>query len=81
MTLNDVVNYIADIVAARAKDGNNFGTVLIPEGLIEFIPAMKALIAELNDLLAVKGAEFAAVAKDKQRQFIIDNLTKDNATI
>ncbi len=81
MTLNDVVNYIADIVAARAKDGNNFGTVLIPEGLIEFIPAMKALIAELNDLLAVKGAEFATVAKDKQRQFIIDNLTKDNATI
>ena len=81
MTLNDVVNYIADIVAARAKDGNNFGTILIPEGLIEFIPAMKALIAELNDLLAVKGAEFAAVAKDKQRQFIIDNLTKDNATI
>ncbi len=81
MTLNDVVNYIADIVAARAKDGNNFGTVLIPEGLIEFIPAMKALIAELNDLLAVKGAEFAAVAKDKQRQFIIDNLTKDNTTI
>ena len=81
MTLADVVNYIADIVAARAKDGNNFGTVLIPEGLIEFIPAVKSLIAELNDLLADKGAEFAAVEKDKQRQFIIDNLTKANAEI
>ena len=81
MTLQDVVNYIADIVATRAADGNNFGTVLIPEGLIEFIPAMKALIAELNDLLAVKGAEFAAVAKDKQRQFIIDNLSADNSAI
>ena len=41
MTLDDVVNYIAEIVAARAAKGNNFGTVLIPEGLIEFIPAMK----------------------------------------
>ena len=48
MTLNDIVDYIADVVAARAADGKNFGTVLVPEGLIEFIPAMKALIAELN---------------------------------
>ena len=59
MTLSDVVNYIADIVVARSKDGNNFGTVLIPEGLIEFIPAMKKLIAELNDLLAKNAEEFA----------------------
>ena len=81
MTLNDVVDYIAKIVAARAADGNNFGTVLIPEGLIEFIPAMKALIAELNDLLAAKGAEFAGVAKDAQRQWIIDQLSADNAKV
>ena len=81
MTLNDVVDYIAKIVAARAADGNNFGTVLIPEGLIEFIPAMKALIAELNDLLAAKGAEFAAIAKDAQRQWVIDQLSADNAKV
>ncbi len=81
MTLNDVVDYIAKIVAARAADGNNFGTVLIPEGLIEFIPAMKALIAELNDLLAAKGVEFAAIAKDAQRQWVIDQLSADNAKV
>ena len=81
MTLDDVVNYIADIVAARAADGNNFGTVLIPEGLIEFIPAMKALIAELNDLLAKNGEEFATIAKDAQRQYIIDHLSAVNAKI
>ena len=81
MTLDDVVNYIADIVAARAADGNNFGTVLIPEGLIEFIPAMKALIAELNDLLAKNGEEFAATEKDAQRQYIIDHLSAANAKI
>ncbi|MEE0979807.1 MAG: diphosphate--fructose-6-phosphate 1-phosphotransferase [Muribaculaceae bacterium] len=81
MTLQDVVNYIADIVVKRAEKGNNFGTVLIPEGLIEFIPAMKALIAELNDLLAAKGAEFAAVAADQQREWIIKNLSETNAAI
>ena len=81
MTLADVVNYIADIVAARAEKGLNFGTVLIPEGLIEFIPAMKSLIAELNELLAAKGKEFAGMHKDKQREFIIQNLSAGNADI
>ena len=52
MTLGDIVNNIAETVAARAAEGNNFGVILIPEGLIEFIPEMKVLIAELNDLLA-----------------------------
>lgn len=52
MTLGQIVNNIADTVATRAAAGNNFGVVLIPEGLIEFIPEMKVLIAELNDLLA-----------------------------
>ena len=51
MSLDDVVTYISGIVAARAAEGNNFGTVLIPEGLIEFIPAIKKLIAELNEVL------------------------------
>ena len=61
-TLDDIVTYIAQTVADRAADGNNFGTVLIPEGLIEFIPVMKKLIAELNDLLATPEGE--AVEKD-----------------
>ena len=52
MTLDDIVEYLAGIVARRAADGNNFGTILIPEGLIEFVPAIKRLIAELNDLLS-----------------------------
>jgi len=81
-TLQDIVNYIADIVAARAAAGNNFGTVLIPEGLIEFIPAMKNLIAELNDLLALKGDEFAAVeGNENQRNWIISHLTPANSSI
>ncbi len=81
-TLQDIVNYIADIVAARAAKGLNFGTVLIPEGLIEFIPAMKNLIAELNDLLAAKGDEFAAVeSNEEQRNWIIGHLSPSNSSI
>ena len=81
-TLQDIVDYIAGIVAARAAKGNNFGTVLIPEGLIEFIPAMKRLIAELNDLLAHNADEFAAIGDaDAQRQYVIDHLSAENAAI
>jgi pyrophosphate--fructose-6-phosphate 1-phosphotransferase len=81
-TLQDIVNYIADVVAARAANGLNFGTVLIPEGLIEFIPAMKNLIAELNDLLAAKGTEFAEAGNPaQQRQWVINQLSAANAAI
>ena len=51
-SLDDIVTYIANVVCKRAEEGNNFGTVIIPEGLIEFIPAIKKLIAQLNDVLA-----------------------------
>jgi len=81
MSLDDVVTYIAQIVADRAADGNNFGTVLIPEGLIEFIPAIKKLIAELNDFLAANGEEFAAIAPAKQREYIIGKLSPENSAV
>ena len=81
LSLDDIVTSIAQAVADRAAEGNNFGTVLIPEGLIEFVPAMKALIAELNDLLAHKGEEYAAVAPEEQRQYIINLLSKENAEV
>ena len=80
MSLDDVVTYIAQAVANRAAQGNNFGTVLIPEGLIEFIPAMKKLIAELNDLLA-EGSEFAMIKKSAQREWVISKLSQENAAI
>lgn len=77
-TLNDIVAEIAQVVADRAADGNNFGTILIPEGLIEFIPAMKKLIAELNDMLAAH-PEIKDMEADAQRQYVIDHLNAENA--
>ena len=81
MSLDDVVTYIAQAVANRAAEGNNFGIVLIPEGLIEFIPAMKALIAELNDFLAANGEEFNSIEPNKQREYIISKLSAENSAI
>lgn len=81
MSLDDVVTYIAQVVANRAAQGNNFGTVLIPEGLIEFIPAMKRLIAELNDFLAANAEEFSQIKKSHQRDYIIRKLSPENAAI
>ena len=81
MSLDDIVTYIAQVVADRAAAGNNFGTVLIPEGLIEFIPAMKRLIAELNDFLAANGEEFNSIKRSKQREYIISKLSPENAAI
>lgn len=81
LSLDDIVTSIAQAVANRAANGNNFGTVLIPEGLIEFIPAMKSLIAELNDLLAAKGEEYAAIEAGNQRDYIINNLSAANAAV
>ena len=78
MTLDQIVTDLANVVAKRAENGDNFGTVLIPEGLIEFIPAMKALIAELNDLLA-HSPEFPSLDRAAQREFVLKSLSEANA--
>ena len=81
MSLDDVVTYIAQKVADRAAEGHNFGTVLIPEGLVEFIPAMKRLIAELNDFLAHNAEEFSHIKKSHQRDYITKKLSAENAAV
>lgn len=81
LSLDDIITDIATVVAKRAEAGNNFGTILIPEGLIEFIPAIKRLITELNDYLARHDAEFKAIGQSEQRAHIISKLTKENSDI
>lgn len=77
-TLNEIVENIASVVAHRAHEGNNFGVVVIPEGLIEFIPAIGRLIGELNDLLAAHGADYKDLDKDAQRKYILEHLSEAN---
>ena len=83
-TLGEIVDYIAGIVAKRAENGDSFGVALIPEGLIEFIPEMKILISELNDLLA-EGSEsekeFQMLRKSHRNEWIEGQLSKDSAKV
>jgi len=78
MTIDDIVNYIADIVVARSKNGNNFGTVLVPEGLIEFFPSIKRLIAELNNILAANSDTTAGMDSNELEKFISSHLSEAN---
>ena len=79
MSLDDIVDYIANAVAVRAADGNNFGTVIIPEGVIEFIPAIKKLIAQLNDVLALP--EVKDMGRSEQIDFAKSHLTEENLAV
>ncbi len=81
MTLGQIVEEIALVVAARAAAGMNFGVALIPEGLIEFVPEIKVLIAELNDLLAANAAKVDAMEKAEKVAFALANLSKESAAV
>ena len=81
MTLDNIVNYICYVISERAKMGWNFGTVLIPEGLIEFIPSMKALIAELNDVIEANQADLDLLTPDEKLEKIQGLLSPANAEL
>ena len=84
MSLSDVVTNISKVVADRAAAGKNFGIVLVPEGLIEFIPEMKTMIANLNDVLAVieDDADYTNAASEADKFEIIKNkLEPQNAAV
>ena len=78
-SLDDIVEYIAAAVAQRAADGNNFGTVIVPEGVIEFIPAIKKLIAQLNDVLATPEAQ--NLGRSEQIDFVKQHISEDNLAV
>jgi pyrophosphate--fructose-6-phosphate 1-phosphotransferase len=80
MTLRAITDYLCGIIAKRAEKGENFGVILIPEGLVEFIPEMKVLIAELNDLMAKKSDEFNKLEGfAAQASWLGRNLSKPSA--
>lgn len=83
-TLGEIVDNMADVIARRAEDGHNFGVALIPEGLIEFIPEMKVLINELNELLAEGTATaqaFSHVKKSHRVDWVAEKLTPASSVV
>jgi len=82
MSLKSIVDYMSDIIARRAANGKNFGIALIPEGLIEFVPEMKAMIANLNDTMAEIEAKLNSAKNDEEKFVIIEAaLEPSNAAV
>ena len=83
LSLESIVDYITNIVVKRSEMGKNFGVALIPEGLIEFIPEMKTMISNLNDLLAVleKDEKFVEASNSKKYELIESKLDAQNAKV
>lgn len=81
MTLDNIVSQICYVIAERAKLGWNFGTVLVPEGLIEFIPSMKTLISELNEVLVEHGSELEGLDELEKLEAIRHHLSVESAEL
>jgi len=82
MSLEDIVNYVVDIITERRLKGINHGVVLIPEGLVEFIPEMRTLIQELNKVLADYEADIKDLPTLKNKQeFIYPLLSPQSAQL
>ena len=81
MTLNQLVDSIVKVVVDRANHGLNFGTILIPEGVIEFVPAMKKLIAELNDILANNTEFNLLLNSDEKREYVRSRLSEESCGV
>lgn len=82
-SLSEIADYIADAVEKRSANGNNFGVSIIPEGVVEFVPEFKALIAEINELLAGnKTEEFNALGSwEEKYAFIEKGLTAESMAV
>ena len=83
MSLEQIVTSMCDVIAKRAEMGKNFGIVIVPEGLIEFIPEMKTMIASLNDLTheLEKDEDYQNSANEKKFEIITSKLDADNAKV
>lgn len=84
MSLDSIVNYMADIIARRANAGKNFGIAVVPEGLIEFIPEMKSMISNLNDIMAeleTDSSFLASTSMSAKFEIVEKRLDDNNASV
>ena len=83
MSLSSIIDYITDIVVRRSEAGRNFGIAVIPEGLIEFIPELKSMIANLNDVMpSLEKDSNYSNGTDAEKIAIIENtLSSENSSV
>ncbi len=83
MSLSSIIDYMTDIIVKRSEMGKNFGIAVIPEGLIEFVPELKSMIANLNDIMPSleKDSKYSN-GTDAEKIAIIENsLSSENSSV
>jgi pyrophosphate--fructose-6-phosphate 1-phosphotransferase len=82
LTLQHLVDRVADVIRRRAEAGRHYGICLVPEGLIEFIPEIRTLIAALNELLSAHARYFETIPTfvDKA-EFVNQKLDRDSSYV
>ena len=83
MSLSSIIDYMTDIIVRRSEAGRNFGIAVIPEGLIEFIPELKSMIANLNDIMpSLEKDSSYSNGSDAEKIAIIENtLSSENSSV
>ncbi len=83
MSLASIIDYITDIVVRRSENGKNFGIAVIPEGLIEFVPELKSMIANLNDIMPSleKDSKYSNGTDAEKISIIENSLSSENSSV
>ena len=83
MSLESIINYMSDIIVRRSNNGKNFGIAIIPEGLIEFIPEMKTMISNLNDIMSSleKDSRYTSASQSEKFSIIENTLSSENSKV
>ncbi len=83
MSLSSIIDYMTDIIVKRSEMGKNFGIAVIPEGLIEFIPELKSMIANLNDIMPSleKDSKYSQGTDSEKIAIIENSLSSENASV
>ena len=83
MSLSSIINYMTDIIVRRSENGKNFGIAVIPEGLIEFVPELKTMIANLNDIMPSleKDSKYSNGTDAEKISIIENSLSSENSSV
>ena len=83
MSLSSIIDYMTDIIVKRSEMGKNFGIAVIPEGLIEFVPELKSMIANLNDIMSTleKDSKYSNGTPAEKIAIIENTLSSENSSV